>query len=66
MKALRKKGLLLPDRFRLVKVTTEALYHEFIEPTEDVIREKDQKFHLNLCERLNELRLMKDINEEEG
>lgn len=66
MKALRTKGLLLYDRFRLVKVTTEALYHEFIEPTADIIRQKDEKFFLNLRDLGEQLKLlrMKDETEE--
>lgn len=61
--ALRSKGLLLSDRFSLVKCDTVALYHEFIEPSETVKREKDQKFFLKLRElgvRLKLLRLTKD------
>ena len=71
MNALRSEGLLplFSDRFSVVKCDTEALYHEFIQPTEAVKREKDEKFFLNLRElgvRLDLLRLTKDDKEEEG
>jgi hypothetical protein len=72
MKALRakameyKNGLLLPDRFRLVKITTEALYDEFIEPTADIVRQKDEKFFLNLRELGELLKLVRMKETEEG
>lgn len=47
-------------------LNTEALYDEFIEPTADIVRQKDEKFFLNLRELGELLKLVRMKETEEG